>query len=140
MASNVKSIALIANSMREQTLTRLQVELDRPIGTRQPVMPVIQLAHGLRLALSMEVSGLAIFVARVWPPARPAFAEDEEAIQRFVGEMRAPADALVNTDYTANDTRYYAWYPKEPHRTADAVRAVRSQLDAVRASHEPKQE
>lgn len=137
MASNVKSIALIAHSMREKTLARVYAEANRPIGTRQPVVPVFQLAHGLRLALSMEVDGIAIFVGRVWPPERPAIPEDLETLRRFADEMHVPDGALVNTDHAPNDAIYYAWYPKEPNRTSEAVRAVRSRLESVRTSHEP---
>jgi len=137
MPSNAKSIVQIADEMIAEVLKRLVQQLELPEGKREPVVPVFNHAFGIRIGLSMETTGLALFVARVWPPQRPALPEDLDIIRQFAEAVKAPEDALINPVYRPNDLFTYAWYPKELHRTQEAVRTVLRQLDVVHKSFSP---
>lgn len=138
MPSNAKSIVQIADEMIAEVLKRLIQQLELPEGRREAVVPVYNHVFGVRVGLSMETTGLAILIARVWPPHRPAFPEDLDTIRQFAEAVKAPEDSLVNGPvYRPNDTLIYAWYPKELHRTEEATRSVRLQLDILHKSFLP---
>lgn len=135
MPSNAKSIVQIADETIAEVLKRLVQQLELPEGQRTAIVPAYNHLFGVRVGLSMETTGLAILIARAWPPQRPAFPEDLDVIRQFAEAVKAPEDALVNGPvYRPNDTLIYAWYPKEPHRTKEATRTVRLQLDAIHKS------
>ena len=135
MPSNAKSIVQIADEMIAEVLKRLVQQLELPEGQRESVVPVYSHLFGVRVGLSMETTGLAILIARVWPPNRIALPEDLDVIRQVAEAVKAPEDSLVNGNiYRPNDTFIYAWYPKELHRTEEAVRTVRLQLEVLHKS------